>query len=337
MRLGENFLRRQAVRLTALVLVVGAYGLARVPAAPEEELARLAARFRFSAAPLPTLEGETPKTIREVNPSLRRIAGWVSAVGAAVALHDLDADGLPNDICYVDTRIDRVVVAPAPGTPPRYVPFSLDARPLPYDASTTAPMGCLPGDFDEDGRTDLLAYYWGRTPVVFLRQAAGPLAAASYQPHELVGTSERWFTNAATQADIDGDGHTDLVIGNYFPDGARILDARSTVPDEMQESMSLASNGGGPRFLIRKRPAPASHAPFAFEDVRGLLEGRAARGWTLAVAAGDLDGDLLPELYLANDFGPDRLLHNRSAPGAPRFALAEGRRGLTTPKSKVVG
>ena len=40
-----------------------------------------------------------------------------------------------------------------------------------------------------------------------------------------------------------------------------------------------------------------------------------ARGWTLAMGAADLDGDLLPEIYFANDFGPDRLLHNRSTPG----------------------
>src|SRR4029077_7387316 len=47
--------------------------------------------------------------------------------------------------------------------------------------------------------------------------------------------------------------------------------------------------------------------------------------------------DLLPEIYFANDFGPDRLLHNRSRPGELRFALLEGRKTLTTPNSKVLG
>ena len=29
---------------------------------------------------------------------------------------------------------------------------------------------CLPNDLNEDGRVDLLVYYWGRTPVTFLNQ-----------------------------------------------------------------------------------------------------------------------------------------------------------------------
>ncbi len=70
---------------------------------------------------------------------------------------------------------------------------------------------------------------------------------------------------------------------------------------------------------------------------RGALDRLGDYSWTLAIAAGDLDGDLLPELYFANDFGPDRLLHNRSRPGEFHFALLEGRKTLTSPNSKVVG
>ena len=60
-------------------------------------------------------------------------------------------------------------------------------------------------------------------------------------------------------------------------------------------------------------------------------------GWTLALAARDLNGDLLPELYIANDFGPDRLMVNISRPGKPSFKLAEGRRDWLTPRSSVLG
>ena len=68
-----------------------------------------------------------------------------------------------------------------------------------------------------------------------------------------------------------------------------------------------------------------------------MLDDLGGYSWTLAIGAADLDGDLLPELYFANDFGPDRLLHNRSRPGEFRFALLEGRKTLTSPNSKVVG
>jgi len=325
------YLRRHAAKLTAIILIVAVYAFARTPEPSESELVKLAAGFHFSAAPLPTLNAETQKTIRDVNPSLRRVAAWISSVGAAVALNDLDGDGLPNDACYVDTRIDKVIVVPVPGTPTRYQPFSLDPNNLPYNAATMAPMGCLPGDFNEDGLEDVLAYYWGRTPIAFIKRAgASALNSESYMQTEVVPGNARWYTNAATLADIDGDGHTDLIVGNFFPDGARILDANASIGDQMQDSMSKAQNGGQKHLLLWKAAAQ-------FEDASGALDEQSAQGWALAIGAADLDGDLLPEIYFANDFGPDRLLHNRSTPGHPHFELLEGRRSLTTTKSKVLG
>ena len=89
-------------------------------------------------------------------------------MGAGVALADLDGDGLANDVCNVDPRSDRVTLAPVPGTGERYGLTTLEPVGLPYDTRTMAPMGCKPADMDEDGRVDLLVYYWGRTPVAFL-------------------------------------------------------------------------------------------------------------------------------------------------------------------------
>ena len=334
MRIREGAFRRQAAKLTAIILVFVVYAFARTPVPSTSELVKLAEAFHFRASPLPVLSGEAQRTIRDVNPSLRRVAGWVSSVGAAVALNDLDGDGLPNDVCYVDTRTDKIVVAPVPGTPARYQPFTLEPITLPYDPATMAPMGCLPGDFNEDGLEDVLGYYWGRTPVAFIKRDRTSLNADSYTRSEVVPGGARWFTNAATLADIDGDGHTDLIIGNFFPDGARILDARANVPDGMQDSMSLAQNGGRKHLLLWKAAAAGTGQ---FEEVNSVLDEQSARGWSLAIGAADLDGDLLPEIYFANDFGPDRLLHNLSTPGHPRFELLEGRRSFTTPKSKVLG
>ena len=337
----QRFLRKHAKQIVALMLTGVLYGMTRLPELGEEERAEMAGRFRFVASPLPELPGRSHRTVRLVHPSLKKISAWISAVGAAVALNDLDGDGLPNDVCYVDPRTDQVIVAPVPGTPPRFAPFELDASPLPYDSQTMAPMGCLPADLDEDGRVDLLAYYWGRTPISFLRKETigdgGTLSRDAYVAVEIVPEGGRWYTNAVTVADLDGDAHFDLVIGNYFQDDARILDVHATGSAQMQHSMTRAYNGGCNRLLIWASATTAGQPGVRFKEAVGVLESEVACGWTLAVGAADLDGDMLPEIYFSQDFGPDRLLHNRSRPGHLQFAVLEGENGLTTPSSKVLG
>ncbi|HEV7505973.1 MAG TPA: CRTAC1 family protein [Thermoanaerobaculia bacterium] len=337
-RTDPSFLRRNATRLLALVLIAALFGFARLPTLPDSERQALAGRFAFVRAPLATPAGlRLDRVVRAVHPGLKDIESWISTVGAGVALNDIDGDGLPNDLCSVDTRIDKVLVQPAPGTGGRYPLFVLDPAPLHYDARTMAPMGCLPGDFNEDGRMDLVVYYWGRPPVVFLhRDDDRPLSLASFRPVDAAPGTEIWNTNALTSADVDGDGHLDLVVGNYFPDGMRVLDDRATDGAHMHRSMSRSENGGKNRVLLWKAGTAGPEPTVDFADV-DAFDGKTAYSWTLAAGAVDLDGDLLPEIYFGNDFGNDRLLHNLSTPGHPRFAVLEGRKTFTTPASKVLG
>src|SRR5688572_11460540 len=323
-----NPIRRYAATIVALVLVAVLYVLAKPTSPPETEVAKLASRFQFKKLPMPEIPGAPQKKVRDVHPSLQRISAWISTLGAAVTLADMDGDGLPNDLIHVDPRTDLVTVAPAPGTGDRYKPFALDAAPLPYNAKTTAPMGTLAGDFNEDGLTDALIYFWGRTPVILLRKSAETRRDA-FVATELTTSGERWYSNGATQADLDGDGHVDIVIGNYFQDGAHILDAQAGGVEVMHEGKGKALNGGLKHFFLWQ-------APGQFKKVDGFLPEEVNRGWTLAIASGDLDGDLLPEIYFGFDFGPDRLLHNRSKPGQLAFAVLEGRRDFLTPKSCVL-
>jgi hypothetical protein len=321
------------------VLVWGAVAViwwsARLPQLHPAEAATLARRFQFQrTALMPT--GAALQSQRNVNPRLQGIISWISTVGAAVALGDLDGDGLANDYCLVDPRRDEVVVSPLPGTGDRYAPFVLRPDPSLYDSATMAPMGCLMADLNEDGFMDVVVYYWGRTPVAFLQRdiEGEKLSPTKFIGQELVPGKDRWYTNSGLVADMDGDGHSDLVFGNYFADGSVVLGGEG--PVEMQSSMSRADNGGSKVILLWKSAGAGETPRVEYRRAREI-EPVLGKGWTLAMAACDIDGDLLPELYIANDFGPDVLLHNLSTAGHLAFQRLRGQRGWTTPKSKVIG
>ena len=145
MTVPERLIRRHAARLVALAIIVALYGLSRAARLSGTEQARLAGRFHFARHPLPELAGDLSRTVRPVHPSLKRIESWISSVGAAVALNDLDGDGLPNDVVYVDPRSDRVIVAPVPGTGERYQPFSLDRGAVALRSRHDGPHGLSTG------------------------------------------------------------------------------------------------------------------------------------------------------------------------------------------------
>jgi hypothetical protein len=339
--------RRWVPGLAAVALAAGCFLIAshgRAAASPDE-----IAQYRFTPMPIAFPAGydaQPMRAVRTVNPAYQKLRSWISSVGAGVALNDLTGHGRSDALCIVDTRTDDVVVTYAPTARPadRFTPFVLDAGPLPMD-DTMAPMGCTPGDFNGDGRMDLLVTYWGRVPILFLARAgATTLSNAAYRPQELLPQASpdgryhgpRWNTNAVAVADFDGDGHPDVYVGNYFPD-SDVLDPHGLDNVQMNGSMSSARNGGGNRVLRWYSATTGAEPTARYVEDAAAVPYAAATGWTLAVSSADLTGSGRPDVYVANDFGPDHLLHNVSTPGRIRFTVATGSRTPTTPKSFALG
>jgi hypothetical protein len=340
-----------ATRNRSLPVVLAVFGVvgalaafARLPDPPPGEAARLAKRFRFTWQRLPPAPIPRGGVVHGVNKTATHLQFYLYQVGASAALGDLDGDGLPNDLCLTDIRAKTVTVMPVPGTGDRYPPFVLDAGNL-VDPVTEHPSVCRIADMNEDGLADVFVAYWGRPPLLFLRRAprdlepGAPLSMASFAVVELVpnGGSQRWWTSTATFADIDGDGHPDIVIGNYYPDGAELTDAKSERPFEMNANFSRARNGGKNRIFLYVRGESGPEPTVLYRDAGDVFPGDGAYAWTLAVGAADLDRDGLSDLYIANDFGPDQLLWNHSRPGKVELQELHGEKGFFRPQSMVIG
>jgi hypothetical protein len=321
----NRFFRRHLAAVVAIVVCATVFAFTVQPTASGAP----AARFAFTAYPVNAADHPAERRVRTVAPAYAHIDAWVSSVGASAALFAADGGVVAHDLCLVDPRTDTVTVEPVPTTGQRYAPFTLVPTGLPMPGFA-APMGCLPADLNEDGWQDVVVYYWGRSPVLFVRTPGGTPSAAAFHARELVTPWQVWNTNAATIGDLDGDGHLDLVFGNYFPDGARTLDPTAGRTGlVMNDSLSHAANAGTLHLL--------RHTGSTFTDVSGAVPPDARTGWTLALAAQDIGGNGLPDLYVAEDFGPDHLLVNESTPGHIAFGEAYGVRHATTPKSKVIG
>ena len=106
-----SWCRRQARRITGSIIALAAFVAMYLVEHPvNAQIDAVAGQFAFSRQSLPEVPGPETRQFRHMHPDLRHIGVFLSAFGAAAALNDLDGDGLANDVCYVDTRTDQVIV-----------------------------------------------------------------------------------------------------------------------------------------------------------------------------------------------------------------------------------
>ena len=133
-------------------------------------------------------------------------------------------------------------------------------------------------------------------------------------------------TISAIAFDYDGDGWLDLLFGNYFRAVNLLdLDTPHVLPDDLDD----ADNGGG---VTLWHNVPAASIPGAdgaktggraFVDVTAQAGLAHHQGWSLDLGHGDLDNDGDQDVYVASDYGTDRLfLNDGPSPGETTFTDA---------------
>jgi hypothetical protein len=160
-------------------------------------------------------------------------------------------------------------------------------------------MGAVAADVDGDGATDLYVTNYG--PDV-LRRNRGD---GSFEDSTVAaGLGTGGWSSSAALADADGDGDLDLYVSRYVEyDPQHELfcgDRRSSARRYCDPSLF---RGAADRFYRNR-----GNGTFEDATVAAGLAGADGRG--LGVAFVDLDGDHLPDLYVANDLTINFLFRN---------------------------
>jgi hypothetical protein len=242
--------------------------------------------------------------VRKFAPPYADVLGMFTSGGAAVAIADYDRDG-DEDVFLTDS---------AEGTGCHLLRNDLDKQGHLHFTDVTAAAGITRGnephqivsdalwfDADNDGWPDLLIARFG-TPLLYRNLGNGRFEDVT------AGSGLDQFANtiAVIAFDYDNDGRVDLLFGNYFkPEDLTALKDRHVLPDNLDQ----ATNGGGVT-LWRNVTEPGSHQ-IRFVDVTKAAGLGDHHGWTLDVGHGDFDGDGYEDLYLADDYGTDRLFLNQ--------------------------
>lgn len=155
-------------------------------------------------------------------------------------------------------------------------------------------MGCLTGDFDNDGDRDLLVT--GRGVNNFYKNNGN--GTFSDITKESGISSDFWSTSAAA-ADFNGDGLLDFYIGNFidFKKGARTFEADSQFTPEKQAIFDSSLYEPQPNQLY------LNLGGMKFRDIAAEAGVRDMEGRTLDVAWLDLNHDGKQDLIVSNDRG----------------------------------
>jgi hypothetical protein len=221
-------------------------------------------------------------------------------MGSGVAFVDLDGDGWP-DLFFVNSKSWPGRTGP-PSRPAFYRnrhdgTFTDATRGSGLDVEMYG-LGVAAADYDNDGKTDLYVTGLGGNRL-FHALGAGRFEDTTAR----AGVAGGGFGTSAAFFDYDEDGRLDLFVANYV-DWAVAKDLVCTLDGTHKSYCTPESYKGQSPLLFRNK------GDGTFEDVTTKAGVRDPSSKALGVAVLDYDGDGWPDLFVANDTQPNKLLRN---------------------------
>ena len=221
--------------------------------------------------------------------------------GPGVCVADFDGDGWP-DIYFVNgrDRYDR-------GISVRNALYRNNGDGTFTDVTDKAGvpgtgygLGCIWGDYDNDGFPDLFVTQYGRN-VLYHNNGDGTFTDVTDKAG-VGGLEAGIFHSGATFVDYDRDGKLDLYVGSYVTLG----------PDSPLYCKSSAVLSSCPPSAYKGSSNALYHnnGDGTFTNVTKSSRILQAEGKNLSVGAADYDNDGWPDIFVANDGLPAYLFHN---------------------------
>jgi hypothetical protein len=249
-----------------------------------------------------------------VDERLRNLGPWFTALGAGGAVGDFNNDGY-EDIYVTDSLNGHHNVLYRNNGDFTFTDVASEAGVGDLNDKANFSTMALFFDCDNDGWKDLLVVRFGSS-LLFHNKKDGTFENITQQ----VQWPKPRNAVAAVAFDADADGLLDLYIGSYFPD-VDLTNVKHT--KLLHDSWETARNGGTNYYLKN-----LGGCRFADDTAKA---GLADTGWTLAIGTGDIDKDGKTDLYVANDFGTDKVFRSN---GDGTFSdVSEKAIGIDTKKS----
>ena len=176
-------------------------------------------------------------------------------------------------------------------------------------------LGCVWGDYDNDGFPDLFVTQYGRN-VLYHNNGNGTFTDVTDQAG-VAGLEEgALFHSGAAFFDYDRDGFLDLYVGSYValdPDGPRYCNLGT-----VRSSCPPSAYRGSPDELYH------NNRDGTFSNVTRAAKIYQPQGKNLAVGAADYDNDGWPDLFVANDGLEAYLYHNEHHGAFREIAVPSG-------------